>query len=197
MEHAVIDLGGQNHHPAESGTGTSDRPMAGWKMTLHLVAALAVGVVLGGFGVSELRDSRDLRERNAVVALVALPQSANFGGSAAQGSVQLSGQLLLINAGPAPITVREVQAERPGFTVRSTGQPRLLPPGGTGQLLVELRFECSVAIQPEPLSLRLSVETDDRQVREVTHPVALVGSAWERDAQSMCERHAAGTGLVS
>ncbi|AEB46871.1 hypothetical protein [Micromonospora maris] len=193
----MIDLDGQNHQPAETGTGTSDRPMARRKMTLRLVAALVVGVVLGGFGVSELRDSRDLRERNAVVALVALPQSANYGGSAAQGSVQLSGQLLLINAGPAPITVRGVQAEGPGVAVRSIGQPRLLPPGGTGQLLVELRFECAVAFQPEPLSLRFSVETDDRQVREVTHPVALVGSAWERDAQRMCELHTARAGLVS
>ncbi|SCG59368.1 hypothetical protein [Micromonospora inositola] len=186
----MIDLDERNHQPAESGTITSDRLMARRKMTLRLVAAFVVGVVLGGFGVSELRDSRDQRERNALVALVALPQSADFGGSSAQGSVQLSGQLMLINAGPAPITVRRVQAERPDVVVRSTGQPRLLPPGGTGQLLVELRFECSIAFQPEPLSLRLSVETDDKQVREVTYPVALVGSDWERDAQSMCEAHA-------
>ena len=186
----MIDLDEQNHQPAESGTTTPDRLTVRQKMTLRLVAAFVVGVVLGGFGVSELRDSRDQRERNAVVALVALPQSADFGGSSAQGSVQLSGQLMLINAGPAPITVRRVQAERSGVVVRSTGQPRLLPPGGTGQLLVELRFECSIAFQPEPLSLQLSVETDDKQVREVSYPVALVGSDWERDAQRMCEAHA-------
>ncbi|GAA4573298.1 hypothetical protein GCM10023176_38010 [Micromonospora coerulea] len=186
----MIDLDEHNHQPAESATATPDRLKVRRKTTLRLVAAFVVGVVLGGFGASELRDSRDQRERNAVVALVALPQSAHFGGSSAPGSVQLSGQLMLINAGPAPITVRGGQAERPGVAVRSTGQPRLLPPGGTGQLLVALRFECSIAFQPEPLSLRLSVETDDKQVREVTYPVPLVGSDWERDAQSMCEAHA-------
>ncbi|WBB92257.1 hypothetical protein [Verrucosispora sp. WMMC514] len=184
----MIDLDEQNHRQAESGT-ISGRHIARRKMVLRLVAAFVVGVVLGGFGVSELRDSRDQRERSAAVALVALPRSADFGGSSAQGSIQLSGQLTLINAGPAPITVRGVQAERPGAAVRGTGQPRLLPPGGTGQLLVELRFECSIAFQPEPLSLRLSVETEDGQVREVTHPVALVGSDWERDAKSMCDPH--------
>ncbi|WP_319463947.1 hypothetical protein [Micromonospora sp. RTP1Z1] len=184
----MIDLDEQNHQPAKSGTTTHDRLMARRKMTLRLVAAFVVGVVLGGFGVSQLRDSRDQRERNAVVALVALPQSANLGGSFSEGSVQLPGQLMLINAGPAPITVRAVQAERPGVVVRNTGQLRLLPPGGTGQVLVELRFECSIAFQPEPLSLRLSVETDDKRVREVTYPVALAGSDWERDALGMCPR---------
>ncbi|MFR9778678.1 hypothetical protein ACL02O_21855 [Micromonospora sp. MS34] len=186
----MIDLDEQNHQAAKSATTTADRLMARRKMALRLVAAFVVGVVLGGFGVSELRDSRDQRERNGAVALVALPRSADFGGSSAQGSVQLSGLLMLINAGPAPITVRRVQAERPGVDVRSTGQPRLLPPGGTGQVLVELRFECSIAFRPEPLSLRVSVETGDKRVSEVTYPVALVGSDWERDALSMCERHA-------
>ncbi|MFU8852820.1 hypothetical protein ACNAW0_17805 [Micromonospora sp. SL1-18] len=184
----MIDLDEHNHQPAESGTTTPDRLTARQKMVLRLVAAFLVGVVLGGFGVSQLRDARDQRERNAVVALVALPQSTNSGGSSAsQGSVQLSGNLMLINAGPVPITVRGVQAERPGVVINSIGQPRLLPPGSTGQLVVELRFECSTAFQPEPLPLRLFAETDDKQVREIRYPVALAGSDWERDALSLCE----------
>jgi hypothetical protein len=73
-EHAVIDLDDENRQPAGLGTATSERLMARRKMTLRLVAAFAVGVVLGGFGVSELRDSREQRERNAVVALVAVPR---------------------------------------------------------------------------------------------------------------------------
>ncbi|WP_319463206.1 hypothetical protein [Micromonospora sp. RTP1Z1] len=184
----MIDLDEHNHQPAESGTATHDRLMVRQQMALRLVAAFVVGVVLGGFGVSQLRDSRDQRERNAVVALVAFPASADFGSSSSsQGSVQLNGRLILVNAGPAPITAREVHAERPGVVIHSIGQPRLLPPGGTGQLVVELGFECSIAFQPEPLSLRFSVETNDKQVREVSRPVALVGSDWERDALSNCE----------
>lgn len=185
----MIDLGDQNRQPVESGTATSDRLMARRKMTLRLVAAFVVGVVLGGFSVSQLRDSRDQRERNAVVALVALPRSANLGCSSSQGSVQLSGLLMVINAGPAPITVRGVTAERRGVVIHSIEHSRLLPPGGTGQVMVELRFERSIAFQSDPLSLRLSVETEDEQVREVTYPVALFGSDWQRDALGMCEPH--------
>ncbi|MER7894276.1 hypothetical protein ABTX15_31160 [Micromonospora sp. NPDC094482] len=183
----MIDLDEHNHQP--SGTTAHDRLVVRQKMTLWLVAAFVVGIVLGGFGVSQLLDSRDQRERNAMVALVAFPQSASLGSSASEGSVQLSGYLALANAGPAPITVRGVHAERPGVVIRTIGHPRLLPPGSTGQLAVELRFECSVArIQREPLPLGLSVETDDEQGREVSYPVALVGSDWERDALSSCAR---------
>ncbi|MET7970301.1 hypothetical protein [Micromonospora sp. NPDC005305] len=186
----MIDLDEQGHQPADPGSTTPDRLRAGRKRTLRLAAAFVVGVVLGGFAVGELRDSRDERERNGVVALVALPVSANLGGSSAQGSVALSGQLTLINAGPAPVTVRGAHGERPGVVVRSTGEGPRLPPGGTRQLLVELSFDCSTAFQQEPLSLRFSVETEDKRVREVGYPVALVGSDWERDARSMCAPHA-------
>ncbi|WP_433283051.1 hypothetical protein [Micromonospora sp. CA-244673] len=181
----MIDLDEQHHQPAQSGSTTADR-----LLTVRLVAAFVVGAVLGGLAVGEWRDSRAERERNAVVALVALPVSANLGGSSAQGSVELSGQLTLINTGPAPVTVRQVHAERPGVVVRSTGEGPMLPPGGARQLLVELNFECAIAFQPEPLSIRFSVESGDKQVREIGYPVALVGSDWERDARSMCAPHA-------
>ena len=185
-EHEVIDLDKHDHERAVSST-THGHVATRQKMILRLVAAFIAGVVLGGVGVGQLRDSREQRERAAVVALVALPESVNLGGSSIEGSVELNGQLLLINAGPAPITVHAVHAERPGVLIRNTGQPRLLRPGGTGQILVELQFECSIAFQPEPLSVRFSVETDNKQVSEVRYPVALVGSSWERDAMSMCE----------
>lgn len=78
----MIDLDEHNHQSAESGTSVHDRLVVRQKMTLRLVAAFVVGVVLGGFGVSQLRDSRDQRERNAVVAFVAFPQSADSGSAA-------------------------------------------------------------------------------------------------------------------
>ena len=126
-----------------------------------------------------------------MVALVALPVSANLGGSSTQGSVELPGQLLLINAGPAPVTVRGARGEGPGVVVRSTGEGVGLPAGGTRQLLVELTLDCSTAFRREPLSLRFSVETADKRVGEVGYPVTLAGSDWERDAQSMCAPHVA------
>ncbi|MEV0809812.1 hypothetical protein [Micromonospora sp. NPDC050200] len=86
----MIDLDEHNHQSAESDTTAHDRLVVRQKMTLRLVAAFVVGVVLGGFGVSQLRDSRDQRERNVVVAFVAFPQSADSGSAASEGSVRLS-----------------------------------------------------------------------------------------------------------
>ncbi|MER7440402.1 hypothetical protein [Micromonospora avicenniae] len=196
-EHAVIDLDERNHQPAESGTTADDRLVTRRKMALGLVAVFVVGVVLGGFAVQR-RDSRVQRERNGVVALVAIPQSASSGssnfqtttieGGSAAPQVRLTGQLMLINACPAPITVRGVAVEVPGMASTSSGQPRLSPLGGTGQLVVELLSECSVALLREPLQLRFEVETEDKQVREVGYPVALAGSDWQRVALSSCEQ---------
>lgn len=181
----MIDLDDENHQPAESNTAASGRLTMRRKMALRLVAAFVVGVVLGGLGVSELRDSREQRERNSVVALVAVPQSAS-GGLFSQGWVQLNGQLMLINTGPAPITVRGVTAERRGVMIHSIEDSRLLRPGGTGQVMVELRLDCSRSFQPEPLSLRLSVQTGDEHVREVSYPVVLQGNDWQREALGEC-----------
>ncbi|MEV0427519.1 hypothetical protein [Micromonospora sp. NPDC050495] len=179
----MIDLDDQDQRPARPG---ADPVTDGRKVALGLVAAFVAGVVLGGVGISQLRDSRAQRERNAVVALVAVPRSANLGGSSVQGSVQLSGLLMVVNTGPAPVTVRGVTAERPGVVLRSIEDSRLLPAGGTGQVVVELRFDCTTAFQSDPLSLRLSVETGDARTREVSYPVALFGSEWHRDAMTMC-----------
>ena len=186
-EHVVIDLDEHGHEPAER-SGIIRWNLANRrKVLLPLVAAFVIGVVLGGVGVGELRDSRAERERSTVVSLVALPESGFSGGFNSRGTVLLNGQLTLINTGPAPITIRGVQAERPGVQVRSMGQARQVRPGGTGQIPVDLQLECATAFELEPLSVRFSVETEDKRLREVRYPVALVGSAWEEDALRLCE----------
>ncbi|MET7821612.1 hypothetical protein [Micromonospora zamorensis] len=188
-EHVVIDLDERDHEQAERSRNVEGKVANRRELLRRFLAAFVCGVVLGGVGVSTLRDSRAQRERSAVVTLVALPGSGYSGGSNDRGSVRLNGQLTLINTGPAPITIRAVHAERPGVQVSGMGQARLIRPGGTGQILVDLQLDCSIAFQPEPLSVRFSVETDDKRVREVRHPVALVGSAWQQDALGMCEPH--------
>jgi hypothetical protein len=185
-ERAVIDLDEHDHQPSEPGAPTPDRLMARRKTKVRLVAAAVVGVVLGGVGVNELRDSREERERNASVSLVAFPASIGGGGSHLTDVLEMDGQLAVINAGPAPITVHAATGERAGIRVRDTGQSRLLRPGGTGWINVELRIECSAAFVSEPLSIRFSVETADGQAREVSYPVAVVGSLWHLSAEQPC-----------
>ncbi|MCX5121079.1 hypothetical protein OG992_28270 [Micromonospora sp. NBC_00362] len=186
-EHVVIDLDEHGPEPAQRSGSIHGNIANKRKILLSLVAAFAIGVVLGGIGVGELRDSRAQREQSTVVSLVALPESGFSGGFNSRGTVLLNGQLTLINTGPAPITIRAAQAERPGVQVRSMGQARQVRPGGTGQIPVELQLECATAFELEPLSVRFSVETEDKRLREARYPVALVGSAWQEDAQRLCE----------
>ena len=170
-----------------SGTPAHDRSVLRQKVPLRLLAAFAVGVVLGGFGFSQLLDSRDQRDRNAVVALVAFPQSADScEAQPPKDSVRLSG--FGVGQWWSRAEHRSWGSRREAG--RRYTQHRSAPavtPGSTGQLAVELWFECSVArLQREPLPLGLSVETDDEQGRKVSYPVALVGDDWERDALSKC-----------
>lgn len=72
--------------------------------------------------------------------------------------------------------------------MRDTGRSRLLRPGGTGWIDVNLRLECASAFGNEPLSMRFSVETGDRHMREVRYPVALRGSVWHFRAEPSCVR---------
>ncbi|MEU7755886.1 hypothetical protein [Micromonospora sp. NPDC049171] len=176
-EHHVIDLVENDPQPA--------RLAASRTWNVRLVAAFAVGIVLGGAGVGVLRSSREERQRNAAVSLVAFPVSSGSLG-ADTDVVQMDGQLAVINAGPAPITVKSATGQRPGVQVQDTGQSRLVRPGGTTWISVKVRIECALAFGSEPLSLRFSVETADRQVREVSYPVAVAGSAWHQGAERPC-----------
>ncbi|RNI03329.1 hypothetical protein EEZ25_11160 [Micromonospora aurantiaca] len=183
-EHNVIEL--DDHDRQSAGRTAPVRLVAKRRRNVRLVAAFVVGVVLGGIGAGELRDSREERERNASVSLVAFPASVGSGGSDATGILRMDGQLAVINAGPAPITVSSATGQRPAVQVHDTGQSRLLRPGGTGWISVKLRIECTLAFGSEPLSIRFSVQTADRQVREVSYPVAVAGSAWHHGAERPC-----------
>jgi hypothetical protein len=185
-EREVIDLDEHNHQPTAAGSVVPDRLLARRKMSVRLVAAFVVGGVLGGFGVSEMRDSREERERNASAALVAFPASIAGGGSDVPGVLQMDGQLAVTNAGQAPITVRAAIGQGPGALVRDTGKSRLLRPGDTDLIDVKLRLECATAFGSELLSMRFSVETGDRQVIEINYPVALVGSIWHVRTEQPC-----------
>ncbi|MET8550897.1 hypothetical protein ABZ356_10370 [Micromonospora zamorensis] len=92
-EREVIDLDEHNHRSTAAGSVVSDRLLTRRKVSVRLVAAFVVGGILGGFGVSELRDSREERERNASVALVAFPASIAGVGSDVPGVLQLDGHL--------------------------------------------------------------------------------------------------------
>ncbi|MEV6812966.1 hypothetical protein [Micromonospora sp. NPDC051296] len=184
-EPAVIDLDEHDHRVVEPRTVTRTPRRAA---VLLLVAAFIVGVVAGGLGMTEIRDSREQRERDATVALVALPASARSGGGTPTGAVRLNAQLALINTGPAPITVQSARAQRPGVLIRDTGHTRTLRPGGTGWVDVELLLQCPTTFDPEPVLMTFSVETAAGRVREVDYPIALATGSWADAVSFNCRR---------
>ncbi|SBT54938.1 hypothetical protein GA0070621_5802 [Micromonospora narathiwatensis] len=119
---------------------------------------------------------------------MAMPATTSGMGTNSSGRVRLDGQLALINAGPAPITVLTATGQRPDARIRYTGQPRPIPPGSTALVDVEVRFECSIPIEQEPLPVRFSIKTGDNRNREVNAPVGLLFSVWYRDLLQACGR---------
>ncbi|MFI6065252.1 hypothetical protein ACIA47_08270 [Micromonospora sp. NPDC051227] len=186
-EHGVIDLDEHNHVPAESGP-TTTRRHAVKKAQLRLVAVFLVGLLLGGISVNELRDLREQRERAASVALVVIPGSARSDGVVTEGVAELDGSVEVTNFGPLPVTIRAVQAQTSGVLIQDVGQSQPLRPGSTRWLDVKLRLQCPLEVRDEPLSMRVSVETADRQNREFHYPVALHASGWHVHASLLCLR---------
>ncbi|WP_432049842.1 hypothetical protein [Verrucosispora sp. NA02020] len=136
--------------------------------------------------VTRLRDSREERKKNSSISLVAFVASSGSGGGNAEGFYQLAGELAVINAGPAPITVRAATGELPDIRVRGIGQDRLVRPGGTGWIDVAVQVDCVVPFGTEPLSMEFAVATADGRVREIHHPVAVLGTAWHRAVELPC-----------
>ncbi|PZG16722.1 hypothetical protein C1I95_16985 [Micromonospora craterilacus] len=185
VEPAVIDLDEHDHRVAEPRTVTRTPRRT---VVLLLLAVFTAGVVAGGLGMTEIRDSREQQERDATVALVALPASAHSGGGTPTGAVRLNGQLALINTGPSPITVRSARAQRPGVLIRDTGHTRTVRPGGTGWIDVELLLQCPSTFDPEPVPMTFAVETADGRVREVGYPIALATGSWADAVSLNCRR---------
>ncbi|WP_405112088.1 hypothetical protein OG559_02930 [Micromonospora sp. NBC_01405] len=178
--HGVIDLDMPGAEPGGSDEGCSAGAGLGRKGAAYVVVALVIGIALGGFGGAKVWNSSEERTRARTVALVALPGSSSSWGSNGVGTARLDAQLVLINTGPASITVQVEGARRPGVLVRGTGQSRVLRPGGTGWIDVEVTLECVTAFTSEPLPVSFSVQTTDHRVRQTSYPIALQGGPWQQ-----------------
>lgn len=182
--HGVIDLDMPSGGAGGSDEGCFAGARPGRKGAAFLVVALVVGMALGGVGGARMWISREEQARANTVALVALPGSSSSGmGLDDGGTLRLDAQLVLVNAGPAPITVEVEGARRPGVLVRGTGQSRLVRPGGTGWIDVEVTLECATAFTSEPLPVSFSVQTANHRVRRTSYPIAVQGGPW----QAACE----------
>ena len=179
--HGVIDLDMPGPELGDSDGDCSAGVGPGRKGAAYLVVALVVGLALGGVGGAEARSYREEQTEARAVTLVALPGSSNrWEGLNGVGTVRLDAQLVLVNAGPAPVVVQVEGAGRPGVLVRGTDQSWLVRPGGTAWIDVEVTLECATAFTTEPLSVNFSVQTADQRIRRTSYPLALQGSPWQR-----------------
>ncbi|MEV0154095.1 hypothetical protein AB0H57_10190 [Micromonospora sp. NPDC050686] len=156
--------------------------------SVRVLAALVVGLLVGGVGASVLRDHRGQQARDSAVALVASPTGGLETGGSNGGKAWVVGQLMVVNAGPEPVTVRSVRAQRAGLLLGDDGRSVTIRPAGIGWFGVRLELDCATNFEPTPLTLRFWVQTADRRVREVSHPVALIGSSWLDTGLRMCPR---------
>ena len=180
VSHGVIDLDMPSAEAGGPDEGGFARSRPGWKGATYLIVALVVGMALGGVGGARMWILREEQVRADTVALVALPGSSSSGmGLDDVGTLRFDAQLVLVNAGPAAITVEVEGARRPGVLVRGTGQSRLVRPGGTGWIDVEVTLECATAFTSEPLSVSFSVQTANHRVRRASYPIAVQGGPWQ------------------
>ncbi|MGC1215070.1 MAG: hypothetical protein WA890_27900 [Micromonospora sp.] len=183
-EHPIIDLGDRGHGRVRPDEGPRRRRLINRATSAYTIGAFVLGVAVGGIGIAEVQGSRDARTRAATVAVVVIASSAGDGGEIVGSIARFEAQLTVVNAGPQPITVRTVGARLPGTVIDATTQFRRLRPGEVGVVDVHVVVHCSV--KPDPVPMRLSVETADQRTREVSYPMAYIGTAWHDRAVLLC-----------
>jgi hypothetical protein len=156
------------------------------------VVALVVGVLLGAAGtyVWDMRRQSAARDGEVSVFVLADAGRALDGGSVLRGgrvsSVTLLWRITLINAGPAPVNVRNLAVDRPGVTVRGVEKQRWLAPGETVQADADVQVDCARGLPLGRLPVTLSVQTSDERIRQAQPKDALDGSPWTERTQSAC-----------
>ncbi|MFR9774471.1 hypothetical protein ACL02O_00220 [Micromonospora sp. MS34] len=183
-EHPIIDLDDHGHGRLRPDEGPRRRRLINRATSAYTIGAFVLGVAVGGIGIAEVQGSRDARTRTATVAVVVIASSASDGGEISGSTAQFDAQLTVVNAGPQPVTVRAVGARLPGTVIDAAAPSRRLHPGEVGVIQVQVVVHCSV--KPDPVPMRLSVETADHRTREVSYPMAYIGTAWHNRAVLLC-----------
>ncbi|WFE38083.1 hypothetical protein [Micromonospora sp. WMMD998] len=183
-EHPIIDLDDRDRARVTRDEGPRRRRLINRAASAYAIGAFVLGVAVGGIGVAEVQDSRDARTPAAAVAVVVIASSASGGGELSGSTARFDAQLTAVNAGPQPVTVRAIGVRLPGTVIDAAAQFRRLRPGEIGVMDVRVMMHCSV--KPDPVPMRLSVETADHRTREVSYPMAYTGTAWQNRAVLLC-----------
>jgi hypothetical protein len=182
---SVIDL----DRPDDGVAGRRRRPPYRW----GVVAALLVGAVLGGLGThlwaAQQRQEADGRKVSVVLIAV---QTVNGGAvdiiTNGDGVVQMTfrATVAVVNAGPGPVEVESLAAERPGVLVAGAARSTSIPPGTSLLVPVGITANCIVhevvgdaraSIARGTLPVTASVRTSGGSVEKVSS-ISLDTAPW-------------------
>lgn len=172
-------------------------PPARRRVSRRLLTSLAIlltGAVLGGTATWIHLGNRDDHDWNEVISVLVLPDTgpqandAGIGGVVVDGRVvdaSLTRRVTLVNAGPLPVNVHNLNVVRPGLTVRGTEKQRWIGPGETVQTDADIRITCAAGLPIRQLSVRLDVQTYDEEERTFT--TVLDATQWNDQARVACD----------
>jgi hypothetical protein len=186
----VIDL----DQPAQHRTPPNGFPKGGWRRlaTVRALILIAVGLflaggILGGVAMDVWRYqplAASVEAERSATSVLLFAKSDLMMVRNEQRRVRIEAQVMVVNAGPEPVTVVAVRVDQPGVTVRSPEKERLVAAGTAYPVDVVVEWNCA-ADQPKALVASVSVETADEQLREISQ-VALDGTPWIESRHGGC-----------
>jgi hypothetical protein len=170
-------------------------PSRSRKSHLLLLSALAVGAVLGASATYGWFGGRQAAAKDRQVSVFVFAQASPFIDDIPADSVVLDGRVAtvtltrrvtFVNAGPAPINVRDLSASRPGVSVHGVDKERWIEPGATVQADADVFVDCAHGLPLGRLPVTLSVRTADEQDRQTRLRDGFDGTPWSEQAEVAC-----------
>ncbi len=162
---------------------------------LLVACALVIGVVLGASATFAWSTRRDAATRDRQVAVFAFAEASPFVDDTPADRVVLDGRVAtvtltrrvtLVNAGPRPITIRDLSASRPGVSVRGVDRQRWIAPGATVQADADVQVDCAHGLPLGRLPITLFVQTYDDEDRQTRPRDGFDGTPWSEQAEIAC-----------
>ncbi|WP_091442717.1 hypothetical protein [Micromonospora yangpuensis] len=177
----VIDLDERDNRPVETTQQAASRRRGNGR----LVAASAVGALVGGLLVAAGHFVYDQQQQAGTVTFAAMPEAIQES-ALEPGIATVETSFAVVNAGPEPITVRAATATRPGIELRTFDGPVTVEPNRSQSLPIRLTFRCAELGDPVPLAVSFSVGSADGQVHAVERTIPLADEVWYLFAQNLC-----------
>jgi hypothetical protein len=142
---SLIDL----DEPADRATGGEQRPLSRSRVTVVAVVALLIGAALGGIIVHRwtVEQARAIEGRKVSVFLFT-DQGAGSGAVDSivndDGTVQgkFVAAIAVVNAGPRPIEIQSLTAQKTGLTIAGSARSTWISPGTSLAVYVDITATC-------------------------------------------------------